>query len=341
VASDGFTATAYFANISDNGCRILFNVGSGASIRVHDRCAGGTSRVDVSSDGVAGNGAASGSVFSGGSGRYIAFDSASTNFDGADTTTGTDGYDVYVRDLATNTAPSAAVAASVSGAQVTVDGSGSADPDGWVLNGTINYGDGTPLQPGLNGVHTYSKGGTYGVTLTVTDADGASATAFKAIVVADPAAGGSPSGNQTPGTGGSGSVGAGGQLILDRVSVSRSRFGVVAPGGKPDRKRGATLSLRLSAAASVTITFERAKNGHRVKGRCKAGAGKGTRCTLYKRDGVLTKTLPAGTSDVKLTGVLGSRKLAAGTHRITVRATGADGKPTAAKVLTITIVKVK
>jgi len=116
---------------------------------------------------------------------------------------------------------------------------------------------------------------------------------------------------------------------------------VVAVGKKPDRKRGARLSLRLNAAASVTITFDRARRGRKVKGKCKAGAGKGAPCTLYKRDGVLTRSLPAGTSDITLTGVLGSKKLGIGAHRITLRAAGADGRRTAAKVLTITIVEVK
>ncbi len=341
VVSD-VTPTGYFPDISANGCRVGFLASGSTSLRLRDRCAGGVSRVDISSDGVAGNSTVHGVDISPGTGRYIAFDSLSTNFDPADTTTGTDGEDVYVRDLATNTAPTAALKASVSGPQVTVDGTGSADPDGWILNGSINYGDGTPLQSGLNGVHTYTQGGTYGVTITVTDADGASATAFKAVVVADPPGVGvtpiTPP-TDTPRGGGGGTGNA--QLILDRVSVSKSKFGVVATGKKPDSRHGASLSLRLSAPAAVTVTFERARSGRKVKGKCKVGAKKGTRCTRYSKDGTITKSLPAGTADIALTGVLGSKKLAVGTHRVTVQAVGADGKPTAAKVLTITIVKVK
>ena len=57
-------------------------------------------------------------------------------------------------------------------------GSGSSDPDGdaltysWDLNGDGNYGDSTAANPSF----TYTTAGTYQVTLTVTDARGASST---------------------------------------------------------------------------------------------------------------------------------------------------------------------
>jgi hypothetical protein len=189
-------------------------------------------------------------------------------------------------------------------------------------------------------VHGYAHAGTYGVTVTVTDADGASASAISAVTVSDPAAAGAGAGGGSSGGGGP-SPGGATQLILDRVALAKSRFAVVAKGKQPDATHGNTLSLRLNLPATVTLTFERVRTGRKVKGKCKPGARRGTRCTRQTPDGTLTRTLPAGTSRIALTGVVGSKTLAVGTHRLTVRAKGADGRSTAAKVLTFTIAKAK
>ncbi|MES1193498.1 MAG: PKD domain-containing protein, partial [Solirubrobacterales bacterium] len=325
-------------SLSDDGCRAAFLANGAAAAYVRDRCAGTTSRLDVATVGDLGNSAVMEAHISGGTSRYVAFDSYSSNLVSGDLN---GSLDVFVRDLGMNTAPTAALTTETTGSKVTADAGGSADIDGYVLNGAINWGDGTVPQNGLSGVHTYRHSGTYGVTVTVTDADGASATAISAVTV-DGASGG-------PGGGGGGGAGGGGvptprgtvPLILDRVALAKSRFAVVPKGKKPDATHGSSLSLRLNLPATVTLTFERVRAGRKVKGKCKPGARKGKRCTLRTPEGKLTRPLPFGTSRIALTGVVGKKKLAIGTHRLTVRAKGVDGRSTAPKVLTFRIVKAK
>lgn len=326
-------------SMSDNGCRVVFLATGSTAAHLRDRCSGATSRLDVSTAGDLGTNATTGVQISGGTGRYVAIESLSANLVNGD---GNGQWDIFVRDLATNTAPTASLTTQTTGAQVLADGGASADPDGYVLNGSINWGDGSAPQSGLSGVHTYAHPGTYGVTVTVTDADGASATAISAVTVA-PAAGGDPGGGGGGGAGGGAPTPPGSpvQLILDRVALDKTRFAVVPKGKRPDATRGSALSLRLNLPATVTLTFERVRTGRKVKGKCKPGARKGSRCTLQTPDGTLTRAMPAGTARIALTGIVGSKTLAAGAHRLTVRAKGADGATTAAKILNFTIVKAK
>jgi len=65
---------------------------------------------------------------------------------------------------------------------VTFDASGSTDPDGTIVNYVWDFGDGN-TGSGVTATHSYATVGTYGVTLTVTDNDGLTATALKEIFV--------------------------------------------------------------------------------------------------------------------------------------------------------------
>jgi LPXTG-motif cell wall-anchored protein len=89
-----------------------------------------------------------------------------------------------------NQAPIAAVTATNEGARFTFSAAGSADSDGAVTGLTWSFGDGSAPAEGEQVVHEYTAAGTYTVTLTVTDDDGASTTATREVVVPATDAGG-------------------------------------------------------------------------------------------------------------------------------------------------------
>lgn len=90
-----------------------------------------------------------------------------------------------------NEAPVAVIATpGVEGRSVSLDGSGSSDPDGIVAAYAWQFGDGQ-TGTGATPTHTYAADGTYTVRLTVTDDDGATGTATRSVTVAGaPPAGG-------------------------------------------------------------------------------------------------------------------------------------------------------
>lgn len=82
--------------------------------------------------------------------------------------------------------PTAVFTSAVADLAVTVDGSGSSDPDGPVAAHDWDFGDGTTAS-GMTATHTYTAAGTYPVTLTVTDAVGSRATTSQDVTVTAPA----------------------------------------------------------------------------------------------------------------------------------------------------------
>lgn len=86
-----------------------------------------------------------------------------------------------------NQVPVADFSSQVNNLAVAFNGSASADADGTIANHAWDFGDssnGTGATPS----HTYATAGTYNVTLTVTDDDGATGTVTKAVTVTAPPA---------------------------------------------------------------------------------------------------------------------------------------------------------
>ena len=91
----------------------------------------------------------------------------------------------YAAGTGANVPPTASFASTVTGLDVAVDGSGSSDPDGSVASYTWTFGDGS-TGTGVTATHRYAAGGTYTVSLTVTDDKGATATTTRQVLVSAP-----------------------------------------------------------------------------------------------------------------------------------------------------------
>ena len=88
---------------------------------------------------------------------------------------------------AVNQPPQAVISSEQTGLKVVFDASGSQDPDGELASYHWDFGDGTEPATKARAEHRYESDGSYTVTLTVTDADGAQAQSSTELVVANAA----------------------------------------------------------------------------------------------------------------------------------------------------------
>ena len=166
---------------------------------------------------------------------------------------------------AQNQAPVAAFTAASSDLELSVDGRSSSDADGSVVSYAWSFGDGGSAS-GATASHDYATAGTYTVTLTVTDDDGATHAASKQLTVTAPPAPGvvaADSFDRTVGTGW-GAATTGGTWTMGGGAAGTS----VSPGSahaSNAKGQGRTMTLGGSATASsdstVSFTVDQAATG--------------------------------------------------------------------------------
>ncbi|MFD4422845.1 PKD domain-containing protein [Agromyces sp. NPDC058484] len=163
-----------------------------------------------------------------------------------------------------NAPPTAAFTATPTGLSVAVDGGGSSDPDGSIASYAWDFGDGGTAT-GATASHTYAAGGSYPVTLTVTDNGGATDAETQSVTVTDP---GQPApfaqdAFERTVTGGLGSADLGGTWsgASANLAVNGGAARLTAPGA------GATTTSMLNGATStdadvqVELALQQAASG--------------------------------------------------------------------------------
>ncbi len=165
---------------------------------------------------------------------------------------------------AVNQSPVAAFTSQVSGLGVSVDGSGSSDPDGSVASYAWDFGD-SATGSGATASHTYGQAGTYQVKLTVTDDKGAKDSVTKSVTVtAPPAVVLAKDDFARTGTGSWGSADTGGTWTLGGGSAA---FGVANGQGvitlAPSQTRTAQLNSVSTQAVveQMRVSFDEAPAG--------------------------------------------------------------------------------
>ncbi|MEH0110276.1 PKD domain-containing protein [Tersicoccus sp. MR15.9] len=149
---------------------------------------------------------------------------------------------------AANQLPTAAFTSSVSNLALSVDGSGSSDPDGSIASYAWDFGDGGNAT-GATANHTYTTAGTYTVGLTVTDDRGGTNTTTKQVSVTAPPADiiAKDLFDRTV-TGGWGTATTGGPWALQGGNAA---FSVANSAGQVSLNKGDTRAARLTSVTST------------------------------------------------------------------------------------------
>lgn len=363
-------------SIDATGRRVAFhtsatNLGDGdtdGEIDVHVRdLATGRTLLASKAGAVKGN-AASGDPSISGDGRFVAFDSAASNLDPADTD---DDGDVFIRDLdggSTALVSRQGLAGpplgghsfrpvlSRDGSAVAFRASGSGLVPGddaqltrgfvrrlatgeTVLATRANGANGIVADEGISGLDIDADGScvafdTQASNLASFPVPGDASTVWMRVLGAgcpDPPAGpGGPGADTT-------------KPVLSAVKLSRKRFRVgkkATP--KAAAKRGTSIRFTISEAATLRITVGRRASGRKVEGRCKPVTRKlrkKPRCVRWVKRGTLSRTVPAGAGRVTFTGRVGRKALKRGKHRFALVAVDAAGNRSATKTAKFKIVK--
>ncbi|WP_439591355.1 PKD domain-containing protein [Microbacterium sp.] len=169
-----------------------------------------------------------------------------------------------------NQAPVAAFTSTTSGLTASFVGTGSSDPDGTIASYAWTFGDGATAST-ASPSRTYAAGGTYDVTLTVTDNQGATNSITKQVTVTAPPATGNAvatdSFERTVAAGGWGSADLGGSWSFVGAA---SRFSVTGGAGVISLNNSTTQNANLASVSSAnttvsaTFTVDKIANGQYV-----------------------------------------------------------------------------
>ena len=153
-----------------------------------------------------------------------------------------------------NQPPVASFSYGTNGLAVTVNGSGSSDPDGTVASYAWTFGDGGTAT-GATASHTYAAAGTYTVTLTVTDNQGATNSLSKSVTVSAAGVVAQDDFARTT-TSGWGSAVTGGAWTVSGTAAS---YSVGSGTGNMKDAAGSTMTASLGSVSSsrtdTTVTF--------------------------------------------------------------------------------------
>jgi hypothetical protein len=180
-------------------------------------------------------------------------------------------------------------------------------------------------------------GHTLRVVVTATNGGGsASAASDPSAVVPSPDDGGPPPPPPPDTT----------KPVLSSVSASPKKFRI-DPSGKAETAvkaatpRGTSLKYSLSESARVVFTVDAATTGRKSGKKCVKATKKNRKkkhCTRYTRAGRFAVQSKAGANSHHFTGRIGSKKLKAGSYRITLVATDAAGNHSKARTVSIKVV---
>jgi subtilisin family serine protease len=155
---------------------------------------------------------------------------------------------------AENVAPTAEIAINCGGLTCTFDASGSSDSDGTITSYAWNFGDGT-AGSGESTTHSYTQPGTYSVTLTVTDDDGATDNSSGSATATDPGTGGGPTLEASI-------INSGKNWMMRVVNSDGSLLSGTFSTGTPCSNESVCSSTQRKKVSSVTFT--RASDGESV-----------------------------------------------------------------------------
>jgi hypothetical protein len=211
-----------------------------------------------------------------------------------------------------------------------------------------SFGDGGSAL-GTAVTHAYGHAGVYPVTVAATDALGNITDRSGAITVSAALASGTPNGSGAS----AGNAGSNGALTVAGLKVTPARFrrgkrAATIAEAKPRAKKKAMpaatrISFVLSQAATVKLVFEASQPGVLLGRKCMAISKtrrKGKHCSRYvPASRGVSRAAHAGANAITFDGVLdGGGNLSPGSYRVSLLATGAGGRTTAAQHPSFTLV---